>query len=134
MGTSGTSGVSAAGTLKTYTVVIATVGGQLSSVTSATAPDGTSLIGVAGWTFTVAGVSQFTITHPLGNVITGASSNGVNGALVLTRPFSGLSTAQYTLFQNSTYTTMNFYSMVAANSGYASTGTASVTIYFFAKV
>jgi hypothetical protein len=39
--------------LKTFTVVIATSGGNMDSVTTATDPVGKSLIGNPSWTFTV---------------------------------------------------------------------------------
>lgn len=133
-GTAGTSGVSAAGTLKTYTVVIGTENGSLNAVTSATDPVGANLIGEAGWNFTINSGSQFTITHPLGNVVVGALTNGVNGANVLSRSFSGNTTGNYSMFQNSSYTTMTFYSLSPTQAGYASVGSGSLTIFFLAKV
>jgi hypothetical protein len=120
--------------LKTYTVVIATSGGNLDSVTSATDPTGTSLVGNPSWTFTVSSTTSFQITHPLGNVITGATSSGVNGANVLTKSFFGNTTGTYSMFQNSGYTTMTFNTLTPTQAGYAASGTASLTIYFFAKV
>ena len=133
-GTAGTSGVSAAGTLKTFTVIIATENGSLNAVTSATDPVGASLIGAAGWSFTINSGSQFTITHPLGNVIVGAFTSGVNGSNVLSRSFSGNTTGNYSMFQNSGYTTMTYYSLSPTLAGYASVGSGSLTIFFLAKV
>jgi hypothetical protein len=133
-GTAGTSGVSAAGTLKTFTVVIGTENGSLNAVVSATDPVGASLIGETGWNFTINSGSQFTITHPLGNVIVGAFTSGVNGSNVLSRSFSGNTTGNYSMFQNSGYTTMTYYSLSPTLAGYASVGSGSLTIFFLAKV
>ena len=133
-GSAGTSGVSASGTLKTYTVVLNTVNGALNSVASATDPVGANLIGASGWTFTIDSGSQFTIVHPLGNVITGAWTNGVNGANVLTRTFTGNTTGNYSMFQDSGYTQVTFYSLSGTLAGYATVGASTMTIYFFAKV
>jgi hypothetical protein len=106
----------------------------LDSVTSATDPTGASLIGAAGWTFTVSSTTSFQITHPLGNVITGATSSGVNGANVLTKSFFGNTTGTYSMFQNSGYTTMTYNTLTPTQAGYASSGSSTLTIYFFAKV
>jgi hypothetical protein len=133
-GLTGTSGVSAAGTLKTFTVVLNTVNGALNTVASATDPVGASLIGAAGWSFTIDSGSQFTIGHPLGNVITSAWTNGVNGANVLTRTFTGNTTGNYSMFQDSGYTSVTFYSLSGTLAGYATVGASTMTIYFFAKV
>jgi hypothetical protein len=133
-GLTGTSGVSAAGTLKTYTVVLNTVNGALNSVASATDPVGANLIGASGWSFTIDSGSQFTIGHPLGNVITSAWTNGVNGANVLTRTFTGNTTGNYSMFQDSGYTSVTFYSLSGTLAGYATVGASTMTIYFFAKV
>ena len=133
-GTAGTSGVSAAGTIKNYQVVIATSNGSLSSVTSATDPVGASLIGAAGWTFTIDSSTQFTITHPEGNVFIGAFTNGLNGSNVLTRTFSGNTTGNYSMFQNSAFTSITFYSLSGTLAGYATVGLGTLTINFQAKV
>jgi len=133
-GTAGTSGVSAAGTLKTFTVVITTENGNLSSVLTATDPTGANLIGAAGWAFTVNSGTQFTIGHPLGNVVVGAFTNGLNGANVLTRTFTGNTTGNYSMFQDSGFTTITFYSLSPTLAGYATVGSATLTINFFAKV
>ena len=133
-GTAGTSGVSAAGTIKNYQVVIATSNGSLSSVTSATDPVGANLIGAAGWTFTIDSSTQFTITHPLGNVFIGAFTNGLNGSNVLTRTFSGNTTGNYSMFQNSAFTSIIFYSLSGTLAGYATVGLGTLTINFQAKV
>ena len=133
-GTAGTSGVSASGTLKTYTVVINTENGSLTTVASATDPVGQNLIGASGWSFTVDSGTQFTIGHPLGNVVVGAYTNGVNGSNVLTRTFTGNTTGNYSMFQNSSYNSMTFYSLSPTLGGYATVGLATLTIFFFAKV
>lgn len=133
-GTSGSSGTTPAGVLNAYTVVINTSNGLLSSVASATDPNGASLIGAPGWAFSVTSATIFDITQPLGNVIVGAYTSGVNGAVVLTRSFVGNTTGNYSMFQNSTYTGMTFYSMTPTNAGYSSTGNSTLTLYFLAKV
>lgn len=133
-GLTGTSGLSAAGTLKTFTVVINTVNGALSTVASAVDPVGNNLIGAAGYSFTVDSGSEFTIGHPLGNTIVGAFTNGVNGANVLTRTFTGNTTGNYSMFQNSTFTSITFYSLSGTLAGYATVGASTLTIHFFAKV
>jgi hypothetical protein len=133
-GTAGTSGVSAAGTIKNYIVVINTENGSLSSVASATDPVGQSLIGASGWSFSIDSATVFTIGHPLGNVWVGAFTNGLNGSNVLTRTFSGNTTGNYSMFQDSSFTSMTFYSLSPTLAGYASVGLATLTINFFAKV
>lgn len=131
---SGSSGVSAAGVLKTYTIVLSTLNGALDSVVSATDPVGNNLIGAAGYTFTITSATIFDVIHPLGNVFVGAFSNGLNGSNVLTRTFAGNTTGNYSIFQNSGFTTITFYSLNATNAGYSSAGASTLTIYLFAKV
>ena len=131
---SGSSGVSAAGVLKTYTIVLSTLNGALDSVVSATDPVGNNLIGAAGYTFTITSATIFDVIHPLGNVFVGAFSNGLNGSNVLTRTFAGNTTGNYSIFQNSGFTTITFYSLNATNAGYSSVGASTLTIYLFAKV
>ena len=133
-GSSGTSGATPTGTLQVYTIVINTSNGLLSSVASAVDPNGSSLIGAPGWAFTVTSATIFDITQPLGNVIVGAYTSGVNNTVVLTRSFVGNTTGNYSMFQNSTYTGMTFYSMNPTNAGYSSTGNSTLTLYFLAKV
>ena len=133
-GSSGTSGATPTGILNVFTVVINTSNGLLSSVASATDPNGASLIGAPGWTFTVTSATIFDITHPLGNVIVGAYTSGVNNTVVLTRSFVGNTTGNYSMFQNSIYTGMTFYSLNPTNAGYSSTGNSTLTLYFLAKV
>jgi hypothetical protein len=133
-GSSGTSGTTPTGILNVFTVVINTSNGLLSSVASATSPSGANLIGAPGWTFTVTSATIFDITHPLGNVIVGAYTSGVNNTVVLTRSFVGNTTGNYSMFQNNTYTGMTFYSLNPTNAGYSSTGNSTLTLYFLAKV
>ena len=99
-------------------------------MTSATDPNGNNLIGAAGWTFTIVSNTQFRINHPLGNIFVGAFTNGVNPAnsLVTTRVFFGNSTGTYSMFQDVSYTQIDFYSMSSVNAGYASAGSGSVII------
>jgi hypothetical protein len=133
-GTAGTSGVSATNTLRIFTVVVNTLAGGLSTVASATSPDGTNLIGAAGWTFTVVSGSQFRIVHPLGDVFIGTNSAGINGAVVTRRTFTGNTTSQYTMLENSTYTQIDYYTVTNVQGGYAATGSSTFTIYLMAKV
>lgn len=120
--------------MKIYTVVIDTLNGVLNAVSSATDPVGNNLIGVSGWTFTVTSATVFTIGHPLGNVITGAFTNGLNGSNVLTRTFAGNTTGNYSMYQNSSFDTMTYYSLSATNAGYSTVGASTLTIHFFVKV
>lgn len=133
-GTAGTSGVSAAGTLKTYTIVLNTINGAITSVNSATDPVGANLIGAAGWNFSVDSGTVFSVDHPLGNVIVGAFTSGLNGSNVLTRTFSGNTTGNYSMFQNSSYNQITFYSLSGTLAGYATVGASTLTIYILAKV
>jgi hypothetical protein len=126
--------VSAAGVLKLYNVVLATVGGNISSVTSATDPNGNSLIGASGWAFTVTSSTSFQITHPLGNVWIGAFSSGVNGANVLTKSFFGNTTGTYSMYQDSAYTIITFNTLTPTQAGYAASGVSTLTINYFSKV
>jgi hypothetical protein len=95
---------------------------------------GVSLIGAAGWSFTIDSGTQFTIGHPLGNVIIGSFTNGLNGSNVLTRTFSGNTTGNFSMFQNSSFNTITYYSLSPTLAGYATVGLASLTINVFAKV
>ena len=131
---SGTSGVSAAGTIKNYTITLATSNGALASVISATDPVCNDLIGATGWTFTVTSGTVFTMIHPLGNAIIGSWTNGTNGSNVLTRTFNGNTTGNYSMFQNSAFTTVNWYSLNGTNAGYATSGAGTLVINFQAKV
>ena len=120
-GTSGTSSA-AAGTLYTYKIVVATTGGSISAITSATAPSGANLIGAGGWSFVVSS-PNVQMTHPLGNTIYNTSSIGVAASTVLVRPYTGTSAAQYASISNTGFTLLTFYSNTAANSGFNGAGT-----------
>jgi len=135
-GTSGSSGTStaAAGVLYNYKIVVATVGGTISSITSATAPSGANLIGASGWTFTVSPPNVI-VTHPLGNTITSGYSEG-NNTNILVRPYSGTSSAQFSMFLSNSYQTVTFYSNTAANAGFngAATDANALTINFTSTI
>ena len=134
-GTSGTSSAGAAGVTYKYTIVVATAGGTISAITSATAPSGANLVGASGWAFSVSGVNVI-VTHPLGNTIIAGFSEGNNGGVVLIRPYSGTSAAQFAMFQSSSYGIVTFYSNVATNAGFSSsaTDTNALTINFLSTV
>ena len=116
-----------------YKFVINTVGGGLSSVASATAPDGTNILNTGGWTETITSGTQFTVTHPLGQKIIGGQTVGINGAIALTRPFFSNSTGTYSIQQNSSFTQVDFWSMSATQAGYAGSGNSTVTVYMLAS-
>ena len=118
-----------------YTVVVATVGGTISTITSATSPSGANLVGATGWAFTVSGVNV-AVTHPLGNTIFLGMSRGINAANICHRQIIGSATSQYAMFQNSASTVLTVYSCTASNAAF--NGAASVsnalTLIFFSTV
>ncbi len=120
-GTAGTSGTSAsiAGTTYKYTIVVATTSGTISGITSATAPSGANLIGAPGWTITISGVNVL-VTHPLGNTIIAGFSQGNNGGIVLIRPYTGTSQAQFAMQQSAGFTQVGFYSNTSTNAQFSS--------------
>jgi hypothetical protein len=137
-GTAGSSGTSAsipAGLGYAYTIVVATTGGLVSGITSAVAPSGASLVGAPGWTIALSGVN-LVVTHPLGNTIFLGLSKGINGANVLIRQYSGINTASFSMFSNSGYTIVTFYSNTAANAGFngAATDPNALTVTFLSTV
>jgi hypothetical protein len=136
-GSSGTSGTASipAGLGYAYTIVVATTGGAVSGITSAVAPSGASLVGAPGWTIALSGVN-LVVTHPLGNTIFLGLSKGINGANVLIRQYSGINTASFSMFSNSGYTIVTFYSNTAANAGFngAATDPNALTVTFLSTV
>ena len=136
-GLSGTSGTSSipSGLGYAYTIVVATTGGTVSGITSAVAPSGASLVGAPGWTIALSGVN-LVVTHPLGNTIFLGLSKGINGANVLIRQYSGVNTASFSMFSNSGYTIVTFYSNTAANAGFngAATDPNALTVTFLSTV
>jgi hypothetical protein len=134
-GSSGTSSAGAAGAIYNYKVVVATTGGTISSITSATSPSGANLIGAPGWSFSVS-PPNVAITHPLGNTIVSGFSEGSNGANVLIRPYTGVSAATFSMFASSSYGVITFYSNTAANAGFngAATDANALTINFQSTV
>jgi hypothetical protein len=51
-----------------------------------------------------------------------------------TRTFTGNTTGNYSMFQNSSYNQITFYSLSGTLAGYATVGASTLTINFFAKV
>jgi hypothetical protein len=136
-GSSGTSGTASipAGLGYAYTIVVATLAGAVNSITSATAPSGANLIGAPGWTIALSGIN-LVVTHPLGNTILVGLSRGLNGANVLIRSYSGTATGQFSMFSNSGYTIVTFYSNSPANAGFngAATDPNALTVTFLSTV
>jgi hypothetical protein len=136
-GTAGTSGTSAsiAGTTYKYTIVVATTSGTISGITSATAPSGANLIGAPGWTITISGVNVL-VTHPLGNTIIAGFSQGNNGGVVLIRPYTGTSQAQFAMQQSAGFTQVGFYSNTSTNAQFSSSASDAnaLTINFLSTV
>ena len=137
-GTAGTSGTSASiptGIEYAYSIVVGVVGGAINAITSATAPSGANLVGAPGWNFSVSGVNVI-MNHPLGNTIFQGFSKGVNGANTLIRPYSGTTSAQFSMFASNSYGTMTFFSNSAASAGFTSSGTdaTALTITFTSTV
>jgi hypothetical protein len=136
-GSSGTSGTASipSGVTYTYTIVVGTTSGTVSGITSAVAPSGANLIGAPGWTIALSGVN-LVVTHPLGNTIVVGLSRGINGANVLIRSYSGTATGQFSMFSNSGYTIVTFFSNTAANAGFSSsaTDTNALTVTFLSTV
>jgi hypothetical protein len=111
-----------------------TSGGIVVSVASATSPTGANLIGAPGWSFTVPSTTQLTVVHPLGSNLLGAFSTGIGNTQTITRAFAGTSTIQYAMIQNIAFTQVDFWALSAANAGYATSGTSTLTIFMFALV
>jgi hypothetical protein len=136
-GASGTSGTSsaAAGATYLYKIVVATTGGTISGITSATAPSGANLIGAPGWSISISGVNVI-VNHPLGNTVISGFSLGVNAGNNLIRPYTGNSAAQFAMFASNSFGTLTFYSNTAANAGFngAATDANALTINFLSTV
>ena len=115
--------------------MVGVVGGAINAITSATAPSGANLVGAPGWNFSVSGVNVI-MNHPLGNTIFQGFSKGVNGANTLIRPYSGTTSAQFSMFASNSYGTMTFFSNSAASAGFTSSGTdaTALTITFTSTV
>jgi len=104
-----------------YTVVVATIGGTIRAITSATAPSGANLVGATGWAFAISG-NNIAVTHPLGNTIYfaavfGSFNAGTTNRLI--RPYNGNSMATLSFYQNSTDTVVTFYANTSTNAGYS---------------
>jgi hypothetical protein len=77
-------------------------------------------------------VSQFRVSHPLGDVFIGAYTAGINGAVVTRRTFFNFGTTQYSMQENSTYTQIDFYNLSNTQAGYG-TGNSTLTFYLVSK-
>jgi hypothetical protein len=136
-GSSGTSGTASipAGLGYAYTIVVATTGGTISAITSATAPSGANLVGAPGWNFTITAPNVI-MTHPLGNTIYAGFSKGNNGGNVAIKPYFGVSTITYSMIASASFGTMTFYSNTSGNTGANSSATDSnaLTITFLSMV
>jgi hypothetical protein len=144
-GSSGTSGISIAGptgptgapgsggTSTPYKLVVNVAGGVINSITSLLDPSGSNINGVGGWSVVANSPSAnaIQITHPLGKPLTDFTSLGINGSNVLTRSFIATATSQYSVFQNSGYTTATIYSASAGNGGYTTIGAGNFYIVYF---
>jgi hypothetical protein len=105
-------------------------------VTALYNPSGSNINGSGGWSVALNTPSSnaLTITHPLGVPLSDFYSLGINGSNVLSRPVTdrlGYSTTNYTCFQNSSFTTATIYTITAANTGFASSGTGDYYIVYF---
>ena len=121
-GTSGTSSAGAAGVLYNYKIVVATTGGTISGITSATGPSGANLIGLSGWSFSVS-PPNVVMTHPLGNTLISFYSLGLGATTTTYRPYTGNSGAQFSAIGNTAFNQITFYSNTAANTGFNGAGT-----------
>ena len=72
------------------------------------------------------------ITHPLGVPLVDVQALTINGSSVNMRAFTNINTtANYSVVQNSSYTTLTIYAATATNAGYATSGTGDWYILFF---
>jgi hypothetical protein len=129
-GTAGTSGATPAGYAKCYEVTLDFSGGVVTGVSSATDPEGNSLIGASGWSFTTNSTTLI-VNHPLSKRIINPESHGVNGSNILTRAFSGTTTSNHSCFQ--TGSQVSFYSLSAFNTGCSGVGSTLLYITFQVK-
>ena len=115
-----------------YKFVINTSGGNLTTVASATGPNGANLIGATGWSFTVNSSTQFTVTHPLGQNIMNAFVYGVGASLSWMRTFSSTTgVAALAMSQDLAYTSCTFYGLSVQFLG-TSTSPSTVNIFMLA--
>jgi hypothetical protein len=118
-----------------YTIVCGVEGGNVKTITSATSPSGTNLIGAAGWTIGITGLTV-NVTHPLGDTIFLGTSQGINPPSIWIRQYSAQQTTLFAMVQNSTYTVVSFYANTSTNAGFSSSQTISngLTIVFMSSV
>ena len=121
-----------------YKIVCGVSGGNVSSITSATSPSGLNLIGRAGWTIGITGLTV-NVTHPLGDTIFLGTSQGINplsGGFVWIRQYTASTISTFAMNQNNNYTVVSFYSNTSTNAGFNSSQTISngLTIVFMSSV
>jgi hypothetical protein len=118
---------------KPYKLVVNISGGTVNSITALYDPSGANILGVGGWSVAANSPSpnSVRITHPLGVPLTDFFSLGINGAEVKTRSFIQLLTSQYSVIQNSSFTTATVYSISAGNAGFASAGSGDLYMLYF---
>jgi hypothetical protein len=105
----------------------------VNSITALYDPSGVNINGVGGWSVAVNSPSpnSVTITHPLGVPLTDFFSIGINGSNTILRTFIQLGITQYSVHQNSSFTTAIIYSITSANTGFTASGTGDFYILYF---
>ena len=135
-GTGGTSGSSlASGTTQVYKVVIATSGGIMSSITSATAPDGTNILNTGGWTQAInIGTSLLSVTFPPGLKLIGAFAQGIDtsntGYMRALSAVPGTSPAM----NFTSATSIDFSTLTQAQLKYSAAGAGSAVVYILSYI
>ena len=131
-GSSGTSGFTPPGQIVSYQIVLNVSSGAITGVASATDPSGNNLIGATGWTFSTSSTS-LTVSHPLNKLIMNPVSYGENSGDLITKPFLGTTTSTFSCIQKADLSQVSFYSLTAFNTGFADTGSTTLTITFVTK-
>lgn len=118
---------------KPYKLVVNINGGTVNSITALYDPSGVNINGVGGWSVVAnsPNPNSVTITHPLGVPLTDFFSIGINGSNTIIRSFILLQTTQYSVHQNSSFTTATVYSISTTNAGFAGSGTGDFYILYF---
>ena len=135
-GAAGTSGSSlASGTTQVYKVVIATSGGIMSSITSATAPDGTNILNTGGWTQAInTGTSLLSVTFPPGLKLLGAFAQGIDastsGYMRALSAVPGTSPAM----NFTSATSIDFSTLTQAQLKYSAAGAGSAVVYILSYI
>lgn len=118
---------------KPYKLVVNISSNAVQAVTALYDPAGVNINGVDGWSVAVntPNPNSITITHPLGVPLTDFFSLGINGTNVITKSFVSLSSAAYSVIQNSAFTTATIYAISANNAGFASAGSGDLYVLYF---